>query len=184
VTADEHTLQDCRETAVLVLCDECREYHKFTVRGFFVCQQNPRPPWQRQAPQFANARGTNSEIAAADQIRPVASTMPRLIQAAVHISKPSISFFGFDIGLAWISPSERELVHPAGCSARAFLTRERWQLPNQRHLVAARSVQAPIRTGATRRAIHYAEPDNRLSPGQAGRRCHRGFRPSLSHGRP
>jgi RNase P subunit RPR2 len=36
VAADEHTLKDCRETAVLVLCDECHEYHKMLVKDLYL----------------------------------------------------------------------------------------------------------------------------------------------------
>ncbi len=36
VTADEHTLQQCRDEGVLVLCDECREYQKMLVKDLYL----------------------------------------------------------------------------------------------------------------------------------------------------
>jgi hypothetical protein len=36
VTADEHTLQECRYLGVLVLCDECREYQKVLVKDLYL----------------------------------------------------------------------------------------------------------------------------------------------------
>jgi RNase P subunit RPR2 len=36
VAADEHTLHECREIAVLVLCDECREYHRMLVKDLYL----------------------------------------------------------------------------------------------------------------------------------------------------
>ncbi len=36
VTADEHTLRECHDVGVLVLCDECREYQKMLVKDLYV----------------------------------------------------------------------------------------------------------------------------------------------------
>jgi hypothetical protein len=35
VTADEHTLDQCQEAGVLVLCDECREYQNVLVKDLY-----------------------------------------------------------------------------------------------------------------------------------------------------
>jgi hypothetical protein len=65
--------------------------------------------------------------------------MPRLIQAAVHI-QPSIFFFWLEMGLAWILPSERELVHaPTSISRNGSDGSFRITA-----LGVARSMQAPV----------------------------------------
>ncbi len=38
LTADEHTLRNCGDLRVLVLCDECREYQKMLVKDLFLTQ--------------------------------------------------------------------------------------------------------------------------------------------------
>ncbi len=38
VTADEHTLQKCRDVGVLVLCDDCREYQKMFVKDLYLAE--------------------------------------------------------------------------------------------------------------------------------------------------